>query len=128
MLYSRFLVEDHVSAIWLILRNGKIGETYNIGGENEWENVTLVNKLCEIVAALQGKNKDYFKSYVTFVKDRPGHDCRYAINCDKIKEELGWRHAVSFEEGLCKTADGIMKLRLDKAHQKWRISKMDQKK
>jgi dTDP-glucose 4,6-dehydratase len=97
-------VEDHVSAIWLILHNGKVGETYNIGGENEWENITLVYKLCEIVAALQGKNKDYFKSYVTFVKDRPGHDRRYAINSDKIKEELGWRHVVSFEEGLCKTA------------------------
>jgi dTDP-glucose 4,6-dehydratase len=98
-------VEDHASAIWLIMKQGKIGETYNIGGENEWENIKLVNKLCEIVADLQCKEKEYFKSLITFVKDRPGHDRRYAINCDKIKKNLGWKQALNFEEGLKKTAE-----------------------
>ena len=98
-------VEDHATAIWLIMNKGRIDDTYNIGGENEWENITLVHKLCEIVADLQGNEREYFKSLITFVKDRPGHDRRYAINCDKIKQELGWKQAVNFEEGLIKTAE-----------------------
>jgi len=93
-------VEDHCSGIWAVLNRGKTGEKYNIGGENEWHNIDLVNKLCEIVAEKLGKPKDYFKRLITFVQDRPGHDRRYAINCDKIKNELGWRQSVSFEEGL----------------------------
>jgi dTDP-glucose 4,6-dehydratase len=79
---------------------GKTGETYNIGGENEWENIKLVNKLCEIVATEMGKDKDYYKRLITFVTDRPGHDRRYAINCNKIKRELGFKQSVTFEEGL----------------------------
>ena len=102
-------VEDHVKAVWQILNKGSNGDTYNIGGENEWENITLVHKLCETVADLQGYEKDHYKSFISFVKDRPGHDRRYAINCDKIKKELGWKQEVGFEEGLRKTAQWYMK-------------------
>ena len=93
-------VEDHCSAIWKILNQGKIGETYNIGGENEWENIKLINFLCEKIAKIKGKDEDYYKKLVTFVKDRPGHDRRYAINCDKIKRELEWKQQHNFEDGL----------------------------
>jgi dTDP-glucose 4,6-dehydratase len=96
-------VEDHCQAIWEILNKGKTGETYNIGGENEWENIELVNCLCEKIAKIKGKDKDYYKKLITFVKDRPGHDRRYAINCDKIKKELGWGRQFDFEEGLDST-------------------------
>lgn len=98
-------VEDHCAAVWLILRSGRIGETYNIGGENEWENIKLVKKLCEIVAQKTGKPKNYYKRLITFVEDRLGHDRRYAINCDKIKKELNWKQRVTFEEGLSLTVD-----------------------
>jgi len=93
-------VEDHCSAIWKILNDGKTGETYNIGGENEWENIKLVNVLCEILSQIKGKEKDYYKKLITYVKERPGHDRRYSINCDKIKNELGWKQKFGFEEGL----------------------------
>lgn len=93
-------VEDHCSAIWKILNQGKIGDTYNIGGDNEWENIKLVHFLCEKIGPLHGKNKDYYKKLITFVKDRPGHDRRYAINCNKIKQELGWKQEINVEEGL----------------------------
>ncbi|HDK26237.1 MAG TPA: dTDP-glucose 4,6-dehydratase [Candidatus Atribacteria bacterium] len=106
-------VEDHCRAIWEILNKGKVGETYNIGGENEWENIELVNLLCEKIGQLQGKDKDYYKRLITFVKDRPGHDRRYAINCDKIKRELGWKQQYNFEEGLEMTIKWYMN------HQDW---------
>ncbi len=64
------------------MEKGKLGDTYNIGGENEWENIHLVHSLCEVVAGESGKDKEYFKKLVSFVKDRPGHDQRYANNCD----------------------------------------------
>ncbi len=96
-------VTDHCDAIWRILQSGKTGESYNVGGENEWENIKLVNVLCEKVAVYKGLDKDAFKGLITFVKDRPGHDRRYAINCDKIKKELGWKQSVTFEEGLNET-------------------------
>ena len=76
-------VEDRCSAIWEILSKGEAGETYNIGGENEWENTKLVNFLCEKIANTKGKDKDYYKRLITFVKDRPGHDRRYAITVIK---------------------------------------------
>jgi dTDP-glucose 4,6-dehydratase len=98
-------VEDHCSAIWSILRNGKNGEKYNIGGENEWENIRLVNTLIDIVARKTGKDANILRRLITFVKDRPGHDRRYAIDCSKIKRELGWRRSVSFAEGLEKTVE-----------------------
>jgi len=93
-------VEDHCRAIWTILNKGDVGSTYNIGGENEWENIKLVNYLCEKIAKIKGKDKDYYKKLIVFVKDRPGHDRRYAINCDKIKRELGWKQQYNFEEDL----------------------------
>jgi len=93
-------VEDHYSAIWKILNKEKVGKTYNIGGENEWENIKLVNFLCEKIAQIKGKDRDYYKRLITFVKDRPGHDRRYAINCDKIKNDLGWRKQYNFEDAL----------------------------
>ena len=93
-------VEDHCSGIWQIIKNGQLGETYNIGGENEWTNIDLINNICEKMAAIEGKDKDFFKSLITYVKDRPGHDRRYAINCDKIKESFGWTQSVDFSEGL----------------------------
>ena len=96
-------VEDHCSGIWQIVQNGIRGETYNLGGENEWTNIDLLNVLCEKVAVQSGKEKDYYKTLITFVKDRAGHDHRYAINCDKIKIELGWKQSVTFDEGLTKT-------------------------
>jgi len=96
-------VNDHNSAAWAIIRKGKTGETYNIGGENEWENIKLVNVLCEKMAVFMKKDNDYYKKLITFIKDRPGHDRRYAINCDKIKKELGWKQSVDFDAGLDQT-------------------------
>ncbi len=98
-------VEDHNSAVWKIVNEGKTGDSYNIGGENEWENIKLVHRLCELMAEKKGKDRDYYKKLITFVKDRPGHDRRYAINCDKLKKELGWKQSLDFSEGLRKTVD-----------------------
>ncbi|HRX49683.1 MAG TPA: dTDP-glucose 4,6-dehydratase [Spirochaetota bacterium] len=98
-------VDDHNSAVWAVVNKGRNGETYNIGGENEWENIRLVNTLCEKMAQKMGKEKDYYKSLIEYVKDRPGHDRRYAINCDKIKGELGWKQDYDFEKGLELTID-----------------------
>ena len=96
-------VEDHNRAVWLILKNGKTGEKYNIGGENEWQNIKLLNKLIELTAKETGISEDEIKKTVTHVKDRPGHDQRYAIDCTKIKSELGWERKMSFEQGLLLT-------------------------
>jgi dTDP-glucose 4,6-dehydratase len=96
-------VEDHNSAVWDIVNQGKTGAKYNIGGENEWENLRLVNRLCEIVAEESGHKSDEFKKLISFVKDRPGHDRRYAIDCSKLKRELGWEQSVDFDAGLKKT-------------------------
>ena len=93
-------VDDHNSAVWTVINKGKTGETYNIGGENEWENIKLVNTLCEKMANINGKDKNYYKRLITFVTDRPGHDRRYAIDCNKIKNELGWRQSNDFDKGL----------------------------
>ncbi|HNX23822.1 MAG TPA: GDP-mannose 4,6-dehydratase, partial [Spirochaetota bacterium] len=84
---------------------GRTGETYNIGGENEWENIKLVNVLCEKIAIRDGKDKEYYKKLISYVKDRPGHDRRYAINCNKIKNELGWKQSFDFDGGLDETID-----------------------
>jgi dTDP-glucose 4,6-dehydratase len=98
-------VEDHNSAVWMIMRNGASGETYNIGGENEWENIRLLNVLIDIVAAKAKLDPAKVRGTVTYVKDRPGHDRRYAIDCSKIKRELNWKQTVNFEEGLSRTVD-----------------------
>jgi dTDP-glucose 4,6-dehydratase len=107
-------VEDHCSAIYSIIRKGRRGETYNIGGESERTNITVVNKICETLEALypvkenpfiqrSELNIQHYQDLITFVTDRPGHDRRYAINCDKIKKELTWKPSVSFEDGLRST-------------------------
>ena len=96
-------VEDHCSAIWKIISKGKIGQTYNIGGDNELTNIELVHTLCEKIAIIRNGNRDYYKNLITYVKDRPGHDKRYAIDCTKIKNELDWTQKVNFEEGIEKT-------------------------
>jgi dTDP-glucose 4,6-dehydratase len=96
-------VEDHAAAIWAVVRAGRDGETYNVGGGCEWENIRLVRSLCELTARLCGVPAERYTRLISFVKDRPGHDRRYAINCDKIRNELGWRPAVDFEAGLERT-------------------------
>ena len=97
-------VDDHCSGIYRIIEGGRLGETYNIGGENEWENIQLVKKLCSIMDE-KYPQKDKHENLITYVKDRPGHDRRYAINCDKIKTELNWIQSLDFETGLRKTVD-----------------------
>jgi dTDP-glucose 4,6-dehydratase len=98
-------VEDHSSALWLILNRGRTGDTYNLGGDNEWHNIDLVNLLCEKIASMRGLPPDYYKSLVTFVNDRPGHDRRYAIDSSRLKEELGWKRKASFEASIQKTIE-----------------------
>ena len=93
-------VADHNAAVWTIMTRGHIGEIYNIGGENEWENIRLLHRLIEIVAEETGKPVRQLEALITYVKDRPGHDRRYAIDCSKLKNELGWKQSVSFDEGL----------------------------
>lgn len=93
-------VDDHNSAVVKIIKEGRVGETYNIGGENELKNIDLVNILCENIAKKMGKDEYEYKKLITFVKDRKGHDLRYAINCDKIKKELNWNRNYTFEEGI----------------------------
>jgi len=96
-------VEDHNAAVWAVMTKGRSGETYNIGGENEWENLRLVNRLVELVAEESGKGVESLRALIAFVKDRPGHDRRYAIDCSKLKRELGWKQSVDFDEGLRRT-------------------------
>ncbi len=96
-------VEDHNAAVWTVMSRGRVGETYAIGGENEWENIRLLERLMELVAEETGKGVEEFRKLITYVKDRPGHDRRYAIDCSKLKGELGWRQSVDFDEGLRRT-------------------------
>ena len=97
-------VKDHAAAIDLIFHKGRTGETYNIGGNNEWKNIDLVEKLCDIMDELLGKPAGTSRQLITFVKDRPGHDRRYAIDATKLKTELGWEPSVRAEEGFRETA------------------------
>jgi dTDP-glucose 4,6-dehydratase len=96
-------VEDHNSAVWRVMQQGRVGEKYNIGGENEWQNIELLQELINIVAEETHKPAEALRGLITYVKDRPGHDRRYAIDCTKLKTELGWKQSVSFAEGLRKT-------------------------
>ncbi len=98
-------VKDHAIAIDLIFHKGKVGETYNIGGNNEWKNIDLIRKLCEIMDEKLQRKKGTSEKLITFVKDRAGHDLRYAIDSSKLQNELGWSPSLKFEEGLEKTVD-----------------------
>lgn len=96
-------VEDHVRAIDLVFHRGRVGETYNIGGDNEWQNIELVRQLIEITDRLLGRPAGDSLPLITFVTDRPGHDLRYAIDATKIKTELGWQQQMTFRQGLEQT-------------------------
>jgi dTDP-glucose 4,6-dehydratase len=98
-------VKDHARAIDMIFHNGRPGSTYNIGGFNEWKNIDLVKLLCTLMDSKLGRPPGESESLITYVKDRPGHDRRYAIDATKINAELGWKPSVTFEEGLSETID-----------------------
>lgn len=100
-------VDDHVKALYAVLQKGKIGETYNIGGSNEVANIEVVNKICTILEQVRPANRPY-SNLITHVKDRPGHDRRYAINNAKITNEIGWQPQETFETGLSKTVQWFL--------------------
>lgn len=107
-------VGDHCAAIRHVLEKGKMGETYNIGGNSEKNNLEVVNTLCELLDELQPKNdKESYKKQITFIKDRPGHDLRYAINANKIKQDLSWAPTKTFSQGLRETVTWYLN------NQKW---------
>jgi dTDP-glucose 4,6-dehydratase len=106
-------VVDHAHAIDLLFHKGRIGVTYNIGGFNEWKNIDLVHLLCGVMDQKLEQPEGTAEQLITFVKDRPGHDLRYAIDATKINNELGWEPSVTFEEGLAFTVDWYL------ANQKW---------
>ena len=96
-------VTDHADALWTVLNKGRLGETYNIGGHNEWANINIVKLICDLVDELKPELGGQSQKLMTFVKDRAGHDRRYAIDATKIKDELGWVPAETFETGIRKT-------------------------
>ncbi|MFZ9718654.1 MAG: dTDP-glucose 4,6-dehydratase [Chitinophagaceae bacterium] len=106
-------VEDHARAIDVIFHKGKNGESYNVGGFNEWKNIDLVKLLCSIMDRKLGREAGASEKLITYVKDRPGHDLRYAIDATKLNRALGWKPSLQFEEGLEKTVDWYL------AHQDW---------
>jgi dTDP-glucose 4,6-dehydratase len=102
-------VDDHCRAIKTVFERGKIGETYNIGGNNEIKNIDIVNSICDTLDELKPSNKGKYRDLITFVKDRPGHDFRYAINAEKIQKNLGWYPNESFSTGIKKTIEWYLK-------------------
>jgi len=109
-LYTRdwLYVKDHASAIDMVFHNGITGETYNIGGFNEWKNIDLVKLLCSQMDEKLGKPSGTSEKLITYIKDRPGHDRRYAIDASKINRELGWKPSVTFQKGLSETIDWFL--------------------
>jgi dTDP-glucose 4,6-dehydratase len=106
-------VIDHARAIDTVYHNGKNGETYNIGGFNEWKNIDLVHLLCDIMDQKLNRPAGDSRKLITYVTDRAGHDLRYAIDAHKIMNELGWEPSLQFEEGLNKTVDWYL------SNEKW---------
>jgi dTDP-glucose 4,6-dehydratase len=106
-------VGDHAEALWTVISRGKNGETYNIGGHNEWANIRIVELICDLIDELAPKTGGDSRKLITFVKDRPGHDRRYAIDASKIQRELGWTPAHTFERGIRETVQWYL------AHQEW---------
>jgi dTDP-glucose 4,6-dehydratase len=113
-------VGDHADALWLVLTRGRDGETYNIGGHNEWANIRIVELICDLVDELAPKVGGNSRKLITFVKDRPGHDRRYAIDASKIERELGWKPAHTFERGIRETVEWYL------ANQGW-VKKVQRK-
>ena len=106
-------VDDHARAIDTIFHKGRVGESYNVGGFNEWKNIDLVHLLCRIMDKQLGRPEGESAKLITYVKDRPGHDLRYAIDASKLNKELGWKPSLQFEEGLEKTVEWYL------ANQDW---------
>ena len=104
-LYTRdwLYVKDHAAAIDLVFHKGQPGDTYNIGGFNEWKNIDIIKLICTLMDAKLGRTPGENEKLITYVKDRPGHDRRYAIDATKINKELGWKPSITFEEGLSET-------------------------
>lgn len=98
-------VEDHAAAIDAIFHKGRLGESYNVGGLNEWTNLDLVHRLCDLMDVKLGRPEGSSRGLIRFVKDRAGHDMRYAIDASKLENEIGWKPSITFEEGLSKTID-----------------------
>ncbi|MFO1477836.1 MAG: dTDP-glucose 4,6-dehydratase [Verrucomicrobiota bacterium] len=96
-------VRDHAEALWLVLGRGKLGDTYNIGGHNEWANIRIVELICDLIDEFAPQLGGNSRKLISFVKDRPGHDRRYAIDAGKIDRDLGWKPAHRFEEGIRET-------------------------
>jgi dTDP-glucose 4,6-dehydratase len=96
-------VRDHAEALWTVINRGKLGETYNIGGHNEWANIHIVQLICDLIDELQPKSGGNSRNLISYVKDRAGHDRRYAIDASKIQKELGWVPAHKFEQGIRET-------------------------
>ena len=102
-------VDDHVRAIDVIFHSDKIGETYNIGGHNEWKNIDLIKVLCKVMDEKLGRPAGTSEKLITYVKDRAGHDLRYAIDSTKLQNDLGWKPSLQFEEGIEKTVEWYLK-------------------
>jgi dTDP-glucose 4,6-dehydratase len=106
-------VKDHSVAIETVLKGGQCGGVYNIGGNNEWKNIDIVNLVCDLLDSRLGRQNGENRKLITFVKDRPGHDRRYAIDASKMRQELGWEPSYTFESGIAETIDWYL------ANQEW---------